>query len=136
MDVLIGIALLGAAVTGFLASYQAVRSVRPPWWTSENMLMTLVAPVIMYLGIGGGVLLIASVIKGTWRNASGAVAAEIVAVLIAYGLVWFLMVRRWRRASRANAGATIHELHSAEPPAPAQAPAPAASASDTPLKAA
>lgn len=94
MSIVIGIVLLGIAETLYLIGYYAVRSARPPFWTSDDWLMSFVGPVIMAFAVSGFVLIAAPFVYGTWRAFDLGNLAEVGILCAVYVTLWRIIARR------------------------------------------
>lgn len=116
MSFVIGFVLLGISETLYLAGYYAVRSARPPFWTSDDWLMSFVGPVIMAFAVSGFVLIGAPFLTGTWRQFDLGNLAEIGIVVAVCAMIWPLMSRRHHRSLAQAPVAHVIPLTAAEAP--------------------
>lgn len=98
MSIVIGVVLVCIAQTLYLIGYYAARSARPPFWTSENMVMSFVVPVIMAFGISGFALLSVPFLTGTWTQFDLVNLAEVGVAVAVCAVIWPMMSRRHYRS--------------------------------------
>ena len=116
MSIVIGVVLLGIAETLYLIGYYAVRSARPPFWTSDDWLMSFVGPVIMAFAVSGFVLVGASFITGTWRAFDLGNLAEVGVLCAVYASLWRIIAHRHYKSLAQAPVAEVIPLNATEAP--------------------
>lgn len=117
----IGAAFLSGGILLFWCTMIGTRLAQPPRWTSDTMVMCVIAPACLFLIVAGAAIFVYGALHRGWSGMTVAGFTELALVLgIALGLGF--PVARWsRHAPRAEPADVIpmHRPESPEPPRPA-----------------
>jgi len=121
VNITLGAAFLSGGILLFWCTMIGTRLVRPPRWTSDTMVMCVIAPACIFLVVAGGAMFFYTALHRGW---SGMTLADLSGLGIVLGVavaLGFLLAGWSRRAPRAVAADVIPMTRpeSPEPPRPA-----------------
>jgi len=121
MNMTVAIALLAAGILLFWSTLTATRLARPPRWTSDTMVMCVIAPACIFLVVAGGAMFAYTAFHRGWSDMTLATVSELGLVLGVAVALGFLLAHWSRRAPRAVAADVIAmpRPESPQPPRPA-----------------
>ena len=121
MNITIGAALLGGGVLLFWVTIVGTRLARPPFWTSDTIVMCFITPLaLLAVALGTGILVYAATHAGLRAMSYGDLEGFAIVLAVCIALGW--AVARWsRRAPRKTAAEVIplQQPETPEPPRPA-----------------
>jgi len=117
----VGAAFLSGGILLFWCTMIGTRLAQPPRWTSDTMVMCLIAPACVFLSLAGGAIFVYAALHRGWSGVTVADFTELTLVLGVTLALGFLIARWSRRAPRAVQADVIpmHRPESPEPPHPA-----------------
>lgn len=109
MGMTIGVGMVLGAVLLFWCTLVATRRARPPRWTSDFMVMCVIAPLSEFLLVFGLGLVAYDLFTGAWRKMQSPEVVVLVTVIaLCAGLAWLIL--RWSRHSSGMSSAEVITL--------------------------
>jgi len=117
----LGAAFLSGGILLFWCTMIGTRLAQPPRWTSDTMVMCVIAPACIFLVVAGGAMFVYAAFHRGLRGTTLAELSELGLVLGVAVALGFLVARWSRRAPHAAAADVIPMTRpeSPEPPRPA-----------------
>jgi hypothetical protein len=117
MNITIGAALLGGGVLLFWVTIVGTRLARPPFWTSDTMVMCFITPLaLLAVALGTGILVYAATHASLRATSYGDLEGFAIVVALCIALGW--AVARWSRRAPRKAAAEVLPLQQPEAPEP------------------